>query len=314
MNQPQHSRETLKNGQKGAEAHTVSEEYRIKLTKLLMNLREDESTDKLEFPPSLTNTERKFVHELCAQLGLKSKSTGKGEARHIIVSKLVQAKKDVDGEEDIPELNVGKQGLQVLQKHLERFPPTEVEAMEALETGSSLANALTDEALATRLEQMGLAGQETVSKTFRETRVDWKRRQTFHGNVQKQKQKHKKYAQMLKMRQRLPAFEQKDRIVQTVADNPVTIVSGETGCGTSLDSCRILFIGNKNGRMYTCSHFLFCFLSRQVHTSSTVSIGRQQYMQDCGDTTTKNFGHFHSGACRRRAVSEFDWGDCWIPS
>ena len=76
----------LKNGDKGAEVFTVSESERIHFTKILMDLREGEQS-RLEFPSTLTNTERKFIHQLASQLGLVSKSTGKGEDRRIAVSK-----------------------------------------------------------------------------------------------------------------------------------------------------------------------------------------------------------------------------------
>jgi hypothetical protein len=70
-----------KNGDKGAEAHTVSEQTRIKFSKMLMDMRESAAIDQIEMPSDLTNTERKFIHLLASQLGLKSKSSGKGENR-----------------------------------------------------------------------------------------------------------------------------------------------------------------------------------------------------------------------------------------
>jgi hypothetical protein len=78
-----------KDGELGAAAHTVSEEYRIQLTEVLMSLRETDNQDSITMPPDLTNTQRKFVHELARQLGLKSKSYGKGEDRRVVVSKIL---------------------------------------------------------------------------------------------------------------------------------------------------------------------------------------------------------------------------------
>ena len=49
-------------GEKGAEAHTVSEESRIRLTQMLLKLRDSSNDeDKLEFKSDLSNTERKFM-------------------------------------------------------------------------------------------------------------------------------------------------------------------------------------------------------------------------------------------------------------
>lgn len=41
----------------------------------------------MAFPPTLDNTERRFVHTLCKKLGLVSKSRGKGESRFLTVRK-----------------------------------------------------------------------------------------------------------------------------------------------------------------------------------------------------------------------------------
>ena len=49
-------------GDKGAEAHTVSEESRIRLTRMLLKLRDSSNDeDKLEFKSDLSNTEQKFL-------------------------------------------------------------------------------------------------------------------------------------------------------------------------------------------------------------------------------------------------------------
>ncbi len=49
-------------GEKGAESHTVSEDCRIRLTQMLLALRESSDEEcKLEFTSELSNTERKFL-------------------------------------------------------------------------------------------------------------------------------------------------------------------------------------------------------------------------------------------------------------
>ena len=148
-----------KDGEIGASAHTVSEEYRIQLTQVLMNLRETDSQDSITMPPDLTNTQRKFVHELSKQLGLKSKSYGKGDERQIKISKISSGsggsgngglgnmmgsignnnnqsntnkkkKKDENalptvGEyKQVPRINVGKKGEEALRNYLAKFPPS----------------------------------------------------------------------------------------------------------------------------------------------------------------------------------------------
>mmetsp|Transcript_25631 Transcript_25631/g.55493 ORF Transcript_25631/g.55493 Transcript_25631/m.55493 type:complete len:297 (+) Transcript_25631:106-996(+) len=152
----------LVNGMKGAEAHTVSESDRIQFTQLLINFREDHSQDSLTLSTELTNTERKFLHQLAGQLGLKSKSTGKGENRRITVSRLSETKKiagmaagggggdgsrNDDGaggqdDESLPVLKVGRMGIDALRSHANRYPPSAVEKAESHLTGSSLLKSM----------------------------------------------------------------------------------------------------------------------------------------------------------------------------
>ena len=147
------SKPKLVNGQKGADVHTVSESDRIRFTQLLIDFREDHSRDSLTMPTDLTNTERKFLHSLAGQLGLKSKSSGKGENRCITVSRMSNMKKvagasmggggnngNHEDEDDsgLPVLRVGRQGLEALRSYCRRHPPSAVEEAESHMTGSSL--------------------------------------------------------------------------------------------------------------------------------------------------------------------------------
>ena len=162
----QHQPPSMKDGDRGASAHTVSEEYRIQLTRVLMGLREssdggtDGGRDSITLPPNLTNTQRKFVHELSKQMGLKSKSYGKGEDRKVVVSKVTgvgggggigllaggEEKKNGSSSflptlaeyKQVPLIHVGKRGEEALRKHVSKYPPTTKEEAESRETGSSV--------------------------------------------------------------------------------------------------------------------------------------------------------------------------------
>eukprot|EP00557_Chaetoceros_sp_GSL56_P000746 CAMPEP_0176497798 /NCGR_PEP_ID=MMETSP0200_2-20121128/11940_1 /TAXON_ID=947934 /ORGANISM="Chaetoceros sp., Strain GSL56" /LENGTH=1245 /DNA_ID=CAMNT_0017895883 /DNA_START=447 /DNA_END=4184 /DNA_ORIENTATION=+ len=132
-------------------------------------MREDDTVDKLELSPDLSNTERKFLHLLASQLGLKSKSIGKGVERRIIVSKMKGVggksneisssggqkggENDNNGGHDDsnipclpiphpPQQHRQQQQLEknpiLLLKYLQRHPPSAVELAESIETGSSL--------------------------------------------------------------------------------------------------------------------------------------------------------------------------------
>lgn len=218
-----------RNGEKGAETHTVSEEYRIKLTNILISLREDESRHSLEFPADLTNTERKFLHTLAGQLGLKSKSSGQGENRKITVRKLVDGRQPAGiNNEVIPRLRIGKMGEAALRDHLARFPPDPVEWAESQQTGSGLLN---EDAQEMMLRSATI--EIKPDEYFVDRPVDRQRRRQNHEAAQRRKQSSKAYMGMLRTRAQLPAWSNEDEIVHVVAGNQVTIIVGETGCGAS---------------------------------------------------------------------------------
>lgn len=252
-----------RNGEKGAEAHTVPESTRIKFTKILSDMRENPNLDTLEMPTDLTNTERKFLHTLAMQLGLKSKSAGKGDGRRIIIKKLSGAKKiaGVDGEDgemqdgSLPVLNIGRRGIDVLNVYMKKFPPNKVEAREAEETGSSLAAAVHHDGKESKTADDGDSDEDDETKdrllmeTLRELNVDnstqmyakekkfkhvdLNKRAKLHHAAQQKKVKSPNYHSMQQIRAKLPAYNYQKEICDIIQNNRVTILSGDTGCGKS---------------------------------------------------------------------------------
>ena len=266
----------MQNGEKGAEVFTVSEGVRIRFTKELMEFREDPARSRMEFPSTLTNTERKFLHQLAGQLGLTSKSTGKGEDRRIVVTKRADAKKQ---HSETPVLQIGKQGKEALKTHLQKFPPSHMESLESKETGSSLVQAAAggggadaDAQIASTLQQLGLGPcQKPIAKEIRIKHVNLHKRQAQHAKFQLQKQAHKDYSKRLSQRSNLPAYTRQDQIVQTVTNNPVTIIQGETGCGKSTQCPQFLL-----DAVQTCN-----IVVTQPRRISAISIAERVAQEQC---------------------------------
>jgi len=150
-----------------------------------------------------------------------------------------------DGDAEIPILKVGTKGVQELQRHLQRFPPTHLEELESRETGASLVEAFAqhkdgddddnnDDNAAVRasLQHLGVGLRDApIAAPFQEKRVDLSRRRKKHAAIQATKPKHPDYRKMQRVRAQLPAYRHQQEIVEAVASHQVTIVSGETGCG-----------------------------------------------------------------------------------
>eukprot|EP00980_Cylindrotheca_fusiformis_P005044 scaffold1069_cov143-Cylindrotheca_fusiformis.AAC.2 len=214
-----------------------------------MELRESDDT-RLELPSDLTNTERKFVHELAGRLGLVSKSSGKGDNRRIAISKRGEVKKSTGDDEFMPVLSIGKNGIASLKRHTKKFPPSRQEVLESRETGASLVEAVmqgnnSDRAVAATLSMLGL-GSANEAQLFRtyEKHVDLERRKSQHAAYQLQKRSSPKYAKSLKNRSKLPAYSRQEEIVSIVSANPVTVIQGETGCGKSTQCPQFLLDAN----------------------------------------------------------------------
>jgi HrpA-like RNA helicase len=226
----------LVNGEKGAPTNAVAEDYRITLTRALMELREDMSVRTLQFPSTLTNTERKFVHDISRKFGLVSKSSGSGAHRSITVRKPDAMRKSASLDPELlPSLNLGPRGKAALRNFFVRFPPTRDEDLESHETGASLAQGGNDAEIQARLEDLGIvASDKSFGGPMRPRfvrRVDLSRRREYHARAQKVKQNHLQFAKMMQARLKLPAYRHYERVVETVMHSPVTIISGETGCG-----------------------------------------------------------------------------------
>lgn len=64
----------------------LDEDYRIGVRSRLTKFRDSEAPE-LVFPAGLSPNERKFIHNVAEELGLKSKSRGRGEQRYLTVSR-----------------------------------------------------------------------------------------------------------------------------------------------------------------------------------------------------------------------------------
>ena len=309
---------TKKDGELGAASHTISEEYRIQLTQVLLNLRETDNQDSITMPPDLTNTQRKFVHELARQLGLKSKSYGKGEDRRVVISKILVGKggmnsmmgsmnnsqnerrndSDIPLAEDyknVPKVNVGKRGEDALVRHLKSFPPTPFELAESRETDSSILQkddntSLGNETLKGVLptSKDNLPARRKHSKRPRK-KIPHERiiqqRINHHRIAQDEMKANPRYKQMMQVRTKLPASAYAPDICQTLKNkrNRVIILTGDTGCGKSTQVPQFLLDDPEIGP--TCK-----IIVTQPRRISAISVAERVAQERC-ETVGKTVGY-----------------------
>jgi hypothetical protein len=204
------------------DAHTVKESIRIDFTKQLLALREDDDITEINFPSTLDNIERKFLHSLAGELGLKSRSAGKEDSRYITVSK---PDDDDPGQADkvIIPFKLYSKSLSALQLGLAKFP------IENINTPADM-DASTKQVYSS-LRSLE-ADAEFLRKSYHESQSIRACKSSF-TNIQNKRAK-------------LPSFQLKEEVCQLIKENQITLVSGETGAphfdGIHITTCRnILF-------------------------------------------------------------------------
>jgi len=196
----------------GSASYTVREELRINFTRQLMKLREEE-VNKVVFPTTLSNIERKFLHRLAEELGLKSKSTGKGEARAITVTK-----PNTDGANDGGKgpamFQMSTRALDVLGRcfHMDVAVPL---------TSSTSSSSLLEEA----------GRDERSHDAAPSLEMDAAMVAAAYERAQAARMAKPSYEPMKAKRESLPAAQHKESVCSLIKDNQVLLVSGETGCG-----------------------------------------------------------------------------------
>uniref|UniRef100_A0A2K6FDA9 RNA helicase n=1 Tax=Propithecus coquereli TaxID=379532 RepID=A0A2K6FDA9_PROCO len=201
---------------KGLKDIRIDEEVKIAVNIALERFRYGDQRE-MEFPSSLTSTERAFIHRLSQSLGLVSKSKGKGANRYLTVKKK-------DGSETAHAMmtcNLTHNTKHAVRSLIQRFPVTNKEHTELLpktERGNVFA-----------VE----AENREMSKTSGRLNNGIPQIPVKRGE-----------SEFDSFRQSLPVFEKQEEIVKIIKENKVVLIVGETGSGKTtqipqflLDDC-----------------------------------------------------------------------------
>lgn len=203
-------------------AYSVREDLRIELTRQLMQLREGEITSKT-FPSTLSNVERKFVHALADELGLKSKSTGSKKvegARRITVSKV--AGKDPSSSRN-SEFRLHRESRDILMAQF----------------SSSKASAATIIEKCDKVEAMSRGARAGTHFTPLSTEMPFL--ELSYTETQEARLRKESFQRLQTKRAVLPAFEHRSAVTTLVKENQIVLISGETGCGKTTQVPQFLY-------------------------------------------------------------------------
>ncbi|XP_026498192.2 3'-5' RNA helicase YTHDC2-like [Vanessa tameamea] len=175
-------------------AESVSIALKIQLDKFL----NDENETELQFPTFLSAQERGFIHETVAKLGLKSKSRGKGVNRYLTIYKRVGSTIIQNDAKLILDSNMRC----VIKEVFNAFPIT---AKEKEDLSLSPEKERAPQLIHKTLGQLNNGVAQIPNTTYN--------------------------PDLLKFREKLPVYEQRQDLLNAILHNQVIIVAGATGCG-----------------------------------------------------------------------------------
>ncbi|XP_066567383.1 3'-5' RNA helicase YTHDC2 [Amia ocellicauda] len=221
---------------KGLKDIRIDEEVKIAVNIALERFRYTDQKE-MEFPSSLTSTERAFVHRMAQSLGLISKSKGKGSNRFLTIKK----KDGSEGAQSIMNFSLTHNAKHVVRNLLQRFPVTNKERTDLLprtERGMSLAIEADSGRDKNRLSGRLSSGFPQVPPRRRVSELD-------------------------SFRCSLPVSERQEEIVNIIKENRVVLIVGETGSGKTTQIPQFL-LDDCNKNAIPCR--IFCTQPRRLAT------------------------------------------------
>ncbi|XP_057341325.1 3'-5' RNA helicase YTHDC2-like isoform X2 [Microplitis mediator] len=179
----------------------IGEDTRIAVNLCVKKLMESPDLKELEFPSSYTAEERAYIHSLVQELGLKSKSRGKGANRFLTVYKregstIIQSD---------PVLRIQKTSKQGILNLIQKFPINSKERQDLLpptERERTIDNEVVNAKAMGRLNNS--IPQVPQLRTNQE---------------------------LINFRKSLPVYNSRDKIIDALSSSQVVIIAGETGSG-----------------------------------------------------------------------------------
>ncbi|GAA6095870.1 3'-5' RNA helicase YTHDC2 isoform X1 [Tachysurus ichikawai] len=203
---------------KGLKDIRVNEEVKIAVNIALERFQYSDQRE-MEFPSSLTSTERAFVHRLAQSLGYISKSRGKRIHRVLTIWK----KDCPESAQSVMTFNLTHNSKFVVQNLLQRFPITSKERTDLLQ----------------RTERGLVASPEAAGNGRDKNRMNG----PLNNKIPQVPQK-RGPSELESFRRSLPVYERQEEIVTTIKENQVVLIVGETGSGKTtqipqflLDDC-----------------------------------------------------------------------------
>nr|XP_004243616.1 DExH-box ATP-dependent RNA helicase DExH6 isoform X1 [Solanum lycopersicum] len=254
-----------KKGQKQQEVTNVAESTRIRVAQVLEQFRV--SNDEVyTFESNLSNRDRAAVHMLCRKMGMKSKSSGRGDQRRISIFKTKQNTDTMKGKDVLSCFKFSEEAKYALQDLFTRYPPGDGETNEPVVGKHSK-----------KFDKLRGKKDDMFCKPVISTSEIAKRVESFASRIEKSPN----MRQITLQRSKLPIASFKDAITSTIESNQVVLISGETGCGKTTQVPQFI-LDHMWGKGETCK--IVCTQPRRISAISVSERISAERGESVGDT------------------------------
>ncbi|CAI5667703.1 unnamed protein product [Oreochromis niloticus] len=195
----------------------IDEEVKIAVTLALERFQYSDQKE-MEFPSSLTSTERAFIHRMAQSLGYISNSKGKGPNRFLTIRK----KNETDNPQPTIPMTLSQNTLYFIRSLLQRFPISKKERIDIQPN-----------------EKSGISVSAEPDNSYDKNRASGRL-----NNGIPMVPRRRSPSELDSFRCSLPVYEHQEEIIQIIKKNRVVLVLGETGSGKTtqipqflLDDC-----------------------------------------------------------------------------
>ncbi|KAK2976169.1 hypothetical protein RJ640_019455, partial [Escallonia rubra] len=244
---------------------SVAEATRIRISRILQEFRTS-NNEVYTFEENLTNFERAAVHMLCKKMGMRSKSSGRGDQRRISVYKF---KKNADtrmGKEDLTSFTFSNEAKEVLQDLFTRYPPNDCDVSKEMVGERS-----------GKTDKVQKKKDDTFCKPSLNRAEIAKKVESLASRVEKAPN----LRQISEVRSRLPIASFRDVITSTIESHQVVLISGETGCGKTTQVPQYL-LDYMWGKGEACK--IVCTQPRRISATSVAERISSERGENVGDS------------------------------
>ncbi|KAF8408631.1 hypothetical protein HHK36_004694 [Tetracentron sinense] len=219
------------------------------------------------FEAGLTNPERAVVHELCKKMGLKSKSSGRGNQRRVSVYRSQKKKVSImKGEEKFTCLTFSEETKEVLRNLFTSYPPDDREmSKDKIGNHSVKTNTI-------KRKKDDSFCRPSMNKAAIAKKVE---------SLASRMNKAPNLRQISENRSKLPIASFRDVITSTLESHQVVLISGETGCGKTTQVPQFL-LDYLWGKGEACK--IVCTQPRRISATSVAERISYERGESVGDT------------------------------